>query len=77
MTNPPMLNLAKAMRQHGLVRLVESFCEQFQGDHLKDLVVDAMGPHREMTVQGREVINFGSDSFLGLDQDQRVAAGPA
>jgi glycine C-acetyltransferase len=72
MTNSPMLNLAQAMRQHGLVRLIESFCEQFPGDHLKDLVVDAMGPHREMTVNGRDVINFGSDSFLGLDQDKRL-----
>jgi 7-keto-8-aminopelargonate synthetase-like enzyme len=72
MTNTPMLNLAQAMRQHGLVRLIEAFCEQFQGDHLKDLVVDAMGPKREMTVKGREVINFGSDSFLGLDQDERL-----
>ena len=31
-----------------------------------------MGPNREMTVKGHEVINFGSDSFLGLDQDPRV-----
>ncbi len=40
--------------------------------HLKDLVIDEMGPGREMVVLGRRVINFGSDSFLGLDQDPRV-----
>src|SRR6202035_5937148 len=40
--------------------------------HLKDLVVDRMGPDRVMEVEGRRVVNFGSDSFLGLDQDPRV-----
>lgn len=72
-----MHNLFQALRQHGLVRFVEHFEKQFPvgsagGGHLKDLVVDSLGPHREMLVQGRRVINFGSDSFLGLDQDPRV-----
>jgi glycine C-acetyltransferase len=60
------------MRQHGLVRFVEHYAREFPDAHLKDLVVDELGPHREMTVGGRRVINFGSDSFLGLDQDARV-----
>src|SRR5947209_5752822 len=72
MMHSPMHNLAQAMRQHGLVRFVEHFAEQFSSCHLKDLVVDHLGPNREMAVNGREVINFGSDSFLGLDQDPRV-----
>jgi len=67
-----MHNLFQAMRQHGLVRFVEHFAEQFPHCHLKDLVVDYLGPHREMEVNGRQVLNFGSDSFLGLDQDPRV-----
>ncbi len=67
-----MHNLGQAMRQHGLVRFVEHFAEQFPQCHLKDLVVDQLGPNREMAVNGRQVINFGSDSFLGLDQDPRV-----
>jgi 7-keto-8-aminopelargonate synthetase-like enzyme len=67
-----MQNLAQAMRQHGLVRFMEHYAKEFPDAHLKDLVVDALGPHREMEVQGRHVINFGSDSFLGLDQDPRV-----
>jgi 7-keto-8-aminopelargonate synthetase-like enzyme len=71
-TRLPMHHLAHAMRQHGLVRFVEHFAEQFPHCHLKDLVVDYLGPHREMEVNGRQVINFGSDSFLGLDQDPRV-----
>jgi 7-keto-8-aminopelargonate synthetase-like enzyme len=67
-----MQNLAQAMRQHGLVRLVEHFAELFPGSHLKDLVVDGVGSERVIDVNGRRVVNFGSDSFLGLDQDPRV-----
>jgi 7-keto-8-aminopelargonate synthetase-like enzyme len=72
MSPSPMQNLALAMRQHGLVRFVEHYAKEFPDAHLKDLVVDSLGPNREMRVQGRQVINFGSDSFLGLDQDPRV-----
>src|SRR5262245_36381175 len=72
MSDAPMQMLALAMRQHGLVRFVEHFAEQFPGCHLKDLVVDAVGPDRTMVVGGHTVVNFGSDSFLGLDQDPRV-----
>jgi 7-keto-8-aminopelargonate synthetase-like enzyme len=31
-----------------------------------------MGPNRIIEVGGKKVVNFGSDSFLGLDQDPRV-----
>jgi 7-keto-8-aminopelargonate synthetase-like enzyme len=74
MTNSPMQNLEQAIRQHGLVRFIEHFAQQYPQTHLKDLIVDHLGPHREMEVGGRRVINFGSDSFLGLDQDPRVQA---
>ncbi|HJT78114.1 MAG TPA: pyridoxal phosphate-dependent aminotransferase family protein [Gemmataceae bacterium] len=72
MTNLPMSKLAAALRQNGLVRFVEHFEALFPDNHLKDLIVDEIGPHREMRVNGQTVINFGSDSFLGLDQDPRV-----
>jgi glycine C-acetyltransferase len=72
MTESPMQLLAQAMRQHGLVRFVEHFAERFPHCHLKDLVVDEVDPHRGMVVNGHRVVNFGSDSFLGLDQDSRV-----
>src|SRR5580765_6760265 len=72
MTDLPMNLLNRAMRQHGLVRFVEHFAEQFPDCHLKDLVVDEIDDQRGMTVDGQRVINFGSDSFLGLDQDPRV-----
>jgi 7-keto-8-aminopelargonate synthetase-like enzyme len=70
--NHPMHELNRVLRQNGLIRYIEHFQERFPTSHLKDLVVDEMGPDRTMSVQGRQVINFGSDSFLGLDQDPRV-----
>ncbi len=72
MSNSPMQKLAKALRQNGLIRFMEYYGELFPDGHLKDLVVDEIGPDRKMRVKGREVVNFGSDSFLGLDQDPRV-----
>jgi 7-keto-8-aminopelargonate synthetase-like enzyme len=41
---------------------------------MKDLTVDEVGPNRGIKLAGRWVTNFGSDSFLGLDQDERVKA---
>jgi 7-keto-8-aminopelargonate synthetase-like enzyme len=70
-----MDKLSKALRQNGLIRFFEHFAEHFSSSHLKDLVVDSLGPNREMEIQGRQVTNFGSDSFLGLDQDPRVKEG--
>lgn len=74
MSDSPLQNLAQAVRQHGLVRFVEHYAKQYPDAHLKDLIVDHLGQQREMEVDGRRVINFGSDSFLGLDQDPRVQA---
>src|SRR3984957_14357231 len=72
MSNLPMTRLASALRQHALIRFVEHFAELFPGTHLKDLVVDELGAERTLAVNGQRVVNFGSDSFLGLDQDPRV-----
>ncbi len=72
MHDAPMQMLAHAVRQHGLVRFIEHFAQQFPDCHLKDVVVEEMDAHRGMVVNGRRVVNFGSDSFLGLDQDPRV-----
>ncbi len=72
MTNTPMQKLARGLRQHGLVRFVDHYAAMFPEGHLKDLVVDEIRPDRRIVVGKREVVNFGSDSFLGLDQDPRV-----
>ena len=72
MTALPMQKLASVLRRNGLVRFIEHYAELFPDSHLKDVVVEQMGTNRQIRVQGRTVINFGSDSFLGLDQDPRV-----
>ena len=72
MSASPMQQLANALRQNGLIRFIEHFAELFPTTHMKDMIVDRMGPNRIIEVAGRKVVNFGSDSFLGLDQDPRV-----
>lgn len=72
MATTPMEHLTATLRRNGLVRFLDHFAQQFPDSHMKDLVVDELGPGRFMQVGGRQVINFGSDSFLGLDQHPRV-----
>jgi 7-keto-8-aminopelargonate synthetase-like enzyme len=67
-----MQKLAAVLRQNGLIRFIEHYAALFPDNHLKDLVVDEIGPNRQIVVAGHTVVNFGSDSFLGLDQDPRV-----
>jgi 7-keto-8-aminopelargonate synthetase-like enzyme len=67
-----MSKLASVLRRNGLVRFIEHYAELFPESHLKDAVVEEIGPHRQIVINGRRVVNFGSDSFLGLDQDPRV-----
>jgi 7-keto-8-aminopelargonate synthetase-like enzyme len=68
----PMAKLGDALRRNTLVKIIEKFGEEHADSHLKDLVIDEQGPGREIKVLGRWVVNFGSDSFLGLDRDPRV-----
>jgi 7-keto-8-aminopelargonate synthetase-like enzyme len=71
--NPsPLQHLTQALSRSSLVRFMEHYAELFPGQHLKDLVVQEIGPHRTIRVADRDIINFGSDSFLGLDQAPRV-----
>ncbi len=72
MSCSPLDLLTASLRQNGLIRFIEHFLELFPTSHMKDLVVDRIGPGREIEVNGKTVINFGSDSFLGLDRDERV-----
>jgi glycine C-acetyltransferase len=68
----PMEKLVNGLRQSKLVRFYEQLDARFSGVHLKELAVAEVGPHREMRVGGRDLINFGFDSFLGLDHHPRV-----
>jgi 7-keto-8-aminopelargonate synthetase-like enzyme len=69
-----MDKMVRALQQNTLVRMIEEFEAAYPEIHLKDLVVEAIGEGRAIGMQGRSVINFGSDSFLGLDRDPRVIA---
>ena len=68
----PMDRLTAALRNTSMVRFLDHFARLFPESHMKDMIVDELGPGRSMVVQGRRVVNFGSDSFLGLDRDPRV-----
>ena len=68
----PIEKMGRALRQNTLVRIIEQFGADHAEAHLKDLVIDEVGPGRAVTINGREVVNFGSDSFLGLDQHPEV-----
>jgi 7-keto-8-aminopelargonate synthetase-like enzyme len=72
MTALPMQKLASVLRRNGLVRFIEHYAELFPTSHLKDVVVEEMEANRAIRVNDRTVINFGSDSFLGLDQHPQV-----
>jgi len=68
----PMQNVVQSLCQSKLVRFYDSVTERFGEIHLKQLTVGEVGPNREMRIDGHDLINFGFDSFLGLDQDSRV-----
>jgi len=69
-----MQELSRAIRSSSVMRFFEPAAERYAGIHLKELDVEEVGPNREMVIEGRTLISFGFDSFLGLDQDPRVKA---
>jgi 7-keto-8-aminopelargonate synthetase-like enzyme len=66
--------LTARLSQDRFVRLGLMFLEGMRDIHLKELVLEGMDDQRGMTVGGRGLINFGSDSFLGLDRHPHVQA---
>src|SRR5207248_4198429 len=50
MSTSPMRELGRVLRQNGLVRFFEHFACLYPDVHLKDLIINDMGPHREMTI---------------------------
>ncbi len=64
--------LAESLIEHPTTRFMMAMDKRFRGTHLKDLVATEMDDQRRMTVCGKTIYNFGSDSFLGLDRDARV-----
>jgi 7-keto-8-aminopelargonate synthetase-like enzyme len=70
--NPVMDRLSARLKRHKVTRLGLEFLDRCADIHLKDLIIDDMDDHRHARILGRTVVNFGSDSFLGLDRDERV-----
>src|SRR5687767_11898471 len=68
----PIEQLARSLRQTSVARFMAHFAERFPDMHMKNLVLDGTGPGRTVEIEGQLVVNFGSDSFLGLDRDPRV-----
>jgi glycine C-acetyltransferase len=72
-----MQTLTSGLRRSKIVKFCEYVTERFGPIHLKELSVSAVDDQRNMQVSGQGLVNFGFDSFLGLDQDRRVAAALA
>jgi 7-keto-8-aminopelargonate synthetase-like enzyme len=70
----PLDRLIHSLAGTGITRFFRRLFDDYPDLLMKDLTVDEVGPDRAIKLGGRWVTNFGSDSFLGLDQDERVRA---
>ena len=70
----PLDRLITALAGTGMTRFFRRLFDDYPDLLMKDQTVEAVGPDRTFKLGGRWVTNFGSDSFLGLDQDARVLA---
>jgi 7-keto-8-aminopelargonate synthetase-like enzyme len=68
----PLDRLIKALSRTGMTRFFQRLFADFPDLLMKDMTVEAVRANRMIKLDGRWVTNFGSDSFLGLDQDRRV-----
>jgi 7-keto-8-aminopelargonate synthetase-like enzyme len=73
-TSPPggITGLCRRIRSQRDIWMVEQYIARTGGVHLKDVTIGPMDDQRRMTVDGRQVVNFGCDSYLGLDRDPRI-----
>jgi 7-keto-8-aminopelargonate synthetase-like enzyme len=68
----PVARLAQRLSNNGFTQFLLTLRDQFPEAHLKDLVAQEMDDRRRIRFGRKTVVNFGSDSFLGLDRDRRV-----
>ena len=68
----PLDRLARSLYETNLIRHFDHLFQDCPDLHMKDMTVEEIGPDRRVKIQGAWVVNFGSDSFLGLDQDERL-----
>jgi 7-keto-8-aminopelargonate synthetase-like enzyme len=70
----PLDRLIHSLNQAGMTRFFRRLFDEYPDLLMKDQTVEAVGPGRVFKMRGRWVRNFGSDSFLGLDQHPAVKA---
>ena len=68
----PLDRLIDSLAGTGMTRFFRRLFDDYPDLLMKDQTVEAVGPDRTFRIAGRWVVNFGSDSFLGLDQDPRI-----
>jgi glycine C-acetyltransferase len=68
----PLDRLIGSLARTGMTRFFQRLFNDYPDLLMKDQTVEAVRPDRTFKLAGRWVTNFGSDSFLGLDQDPRV-----
>lgn len=68
----PLDQLKARLMQDKVTRLGVTFLDRYLDIHLKDFVIDEMDDDRRMRVGEQWLVNFGSDSFLGLDRHPHV-----
>jgi 7-keto-8-aminopelargonate synthetase-like enzyme len=68
----PLDRLISSLSRSGMTRFFQKLFQDFPDLLMKDQTVEAVRPDRTFKLGGRWVHNFGSDSFLGFDQDPRV-----
>lgn len=68
----PLDRLIASLSRTAMTRFFQKLFADYPDLLMKDQVVEAVRPDRTFKLNGAWVTNFGSDSFLGLDQDPRV-----
>lgn len=68
----PLDRLIASLSRTGMTRFFRRLFDEYPDLLMKDQTVEAVRPDRTFKIAGKWVSNFGSDSFLGLDQDPRV-----
>ncbi len=68
----PLDRLVTSLSRTGMTRFFQKLFAEYPDLLMKDQTVEAVRPNRSFQIGGTWVTNFGSDSFLGLDQDSRV-----
>lgn len=68
----PLDRMIAKLARTGMTRFFQRLFESYHDLLMKDQTVEEVRPDRTFKIAGSWVTNFGSDSFLGLDQDPRV-----